>query len=35
LAARIRGAGFELLRVIPGRLWQRQIVHTFVARRPA
>jgi hypothetical protein len=24
-----------LLRVIPGRLWQRQIVHTFVARRPA
>lgn len=35
LAARIERAGFTLLRVIPGRLWQRQIVHTFVARRPA
>ena len=35
LAARIERAGFELLRVIPGRLWQRQIVHTFIARRPA
>ena len=35
LAARVQAAGFELLRVVPGRLWQRQIVHTFVARRPA
>ncbi len=35
LAARIERAGFELLRVIPGRLGQRQIVHTFIARRPA
>jgi ubiquinone/menaquinone biosynthesis C-methylase UbiE len=33
LARRIQAAGFELLRVIPGRMWQRRIVHTFLARR--
>lgn len=35
LAARLEANGFRVLRVIPGRGWQRGIVHTFVARRPA